>query len=241
MAKYYYKSKSRNYRKITRFFGIPVFIIGMGILIYVFFPLLSWQIYFAPVFASQNFEIPIPKATVASTSTIENLLASATNSLGVDYTNANNWYPTAKAEKNTIIPSYTISIPKIKINGAVVSTADSDLTKHLVQYNVDSIPPLHGNTIIFGHSTLPQLFDENNYKTILANAYELEVGDEIFANIGDIKYKYTIQNISVVEPTDTSVLAQDLRDSYITIITCTPPGTIWKRLIIKAKLNILNG
>lgn len=241
MAKYYHKSKSKNYRKIARFLGIPVFIIGLGILIYVFLPLLSWQIYFAPVFAAQDFEVPIPKATVANTSTIGNLLASATNSLGVDYTNANNWYPTAKAEKSTIIPSYTISIPKIKINSAVVSTADSDLTKHLVQYNADSVPPLHGNTIIFGHSTLPQLFDENNYKTILANAYELQVGDEIFVNIGDIKYKYTIQNISVVEPTDTSVLAQDLRDSYITIITCTPPGTIWKRLIIKAKLNTLNG
>jgi sortase A len=95
--------------------------------------------------------------------------------------------------------------------------------------------------VIFGHSTLPQLFEENNYKTIFANAYQLEVGDEIFVNLDDVHYKYTISDISVVEPTDISVLAQDFSDSYLTLITCTPPGTVWKRLIIKAKLNTLNG
>ena len=32
--------------------------------------------------------------------------------------------------------------------------------------------------------------------------------------------------------------ARDTTDSYLTLVTCTPPGTTWKRLIIKAKLEI---
>jgi membrane associated rhomboid family serine protease len=97
MAKYYYKSKKKNFKKLLRLLGIPIFIIGIGILIYVFFPVFSWQVYFAPVFAAQNFEVPIPKTTVVNGSTISNLLTSATSSIGVDYTNANNWYPTIKS------------------------------------------------------------------------------------------------------------------------------------------------
>lgn len=111
-----------------------------------------------------------------------------------------------------------------------------DLTKHLVQFNSDSIPPNEGNSVIFGHSTLPQLYDPNNYKTIFANAYKLTKGDKIIIETSNIKYNYRIESITVVEPTDTSPLAQNFSDSYITIITCTPPGTIWKRLIIKARL-----
>ena len=30
---------------------------------------------------------------------------------------------------------------------------------------------------------------------------------------------------------------QDFSDTFITVITCTPPGTIWKRLIIKARIH----
>lgn len=241
MAKYYYKGSKRNYKKLLRFLGIPVFIFGIAILFYVFFPLFSWQIYFAPVFASQNFEVPIPKITVVNPGSIGDLFNSATSTIGVDYYNAKNWYPAMKMQTNKIIPSYKISIPKIKIKDAVVSTDDSDLTKHLVQYNKDSVPPLRGNSVIFGHSTLPQLYDSQNYKTIFANAYQLGVGDSILVDIGEVQYKYVIEKISVVEPTDVSVLAQDFSDSYLTLITCTPPGTLWKRLIIKAKLHTLNG
>ena len=90
--------------------------------------------------------------------------------------------------------------------------------------------------MIFGHSTLPQLFNPKNYKTIFANAYLLKENDLIYATVENITYKYRVYNISVVDPKDTSIFTQDLNDSYITLVTCTPPGTIWKRLIIKARL-----
>lgn len=240
MSKYYYKKNSKKRKSIIRLIGALAILTGFGILLYVFFPFLSWQVYFAPVFAQQNVETPIPKTTVVSAQALSDLFTSAANSFGKDFTNANNWYPTNRTGKGFIIPQYFLSIPTIGIKNAIVSTKDSDLTKHLIQYNSDSVPPLFGNTIIFGHSTLPQLYNENDYKTILANAYKLSVGDEILIGIDNVSYRYKVQSITVVEPEDTSVLSQNFSDSFITIITCTPPGTVWKRLIIKAKIENLD-
>lgn len=238
MVKYYKKHKKLNFRKILRILSIVLIGAGLAIFLYTFIPIFSWQIYFAPIFASQNIQTPIPKTTVLDAREITALIAQAKNNITLDYTNAQNWFPNynPRGDKKSLINSYSITIDKLGIKNAVVSTSDYDLSKHLVNYLGTSVPPDTGNAVIFGHSTLPQLFDPNNYKTIFANAYKLQVGDEIFVNIGKVSYKYKIFNIIVIEPEDTSVLAQDYTNSFLTLITCTPPGTVWKRLVIKAKL-----
>jgi sortase A len=216
--------------------SICVIIAGGILFAYTFFPVISWQIYFAPAFASSKIDAPIPNHTVINPSNIGTLIHNATRSISTDYTKAYNWYPETKLGENTNKATYQLSIPKINLTNAEVSNEDQDLLSHMVQFNSDTLPGKDGNSIIFGHSTLPQLFDPNNYKTILANAYKLEVGDEVIVNIKNSTYKYKIESITVVEPEDTSVLAQNFTDSFLTIITCTPPGTIWKRLVIKARL-----
>ena len=240
MAKYYYKKKkSLAKRKILRLISLGIFLTGASIVIYVFFPLLSWQIYFAPIFASQNITAPIPQSTIVSASTICSLIEEASNSLsGIDYTNAQNWFPNFKFEKSGApkFSSYTISIPKLKLNNVVVSTVDNDLSKHLVNYQGTAIPADKGNAVVFGHSTLPQLYDAKSYKTVFTFLYELGPGDEIDANIGNVTYKYRVENMTVVDPNNTSILQQNFDDSYLTLVTCTPPGTIWKRLVVKARI-----
>ena len=109
MRKYYYKKQQKlQKRKILRLISLGIFLTGAAIAMYVFFPLLSWQIYFAPVFASQNITAPIPQNTVVSASTIGSLIEQASNSLaGVDYSNAQNWFPNLKfkyAETPKIYP-----------------------------------------------------------------------------------------------------------------------------------------
>jgi len=233
MAKYLYK-KRRNKKLFVRLFSVALVIIGGGIFIYTFFPLLSWQIYFAPAFANSSIDSPIPSYSM-NPNNLTSLMGNAAGNLNTDYTNAYNWYPGYEADNKNVI-NYTISIPKIKIENAVVNNRDTDLSKHLVQYNSDTLPPKQGNSIIFGHSTLPQLYNPKDYKTIFANAYKLKAGDEIIVNTGNISYTYKIESTTVVEADDTSVLAQNFSDSFITLITCTPPGTLWKRLIIKGRI-----
>lgn len=242
MNSYFYKKSTRiNIKLLLRI--ISIFIIACGIImfLYVFSPLLLWQVYFAPAFATQNIALPIPKNTVVSKGSLQSLFAETKNHLqGVNYTNAENWFPGYKgSQKKSSLDFYTLSIPKLSIQNAVVSTVDYDLSQHLVQYAGTSVPGEKGTSVIFGHSTLPQLFNPNDYKTIFANLYTLTLGDRIVIQRNTISYTYSISSIIVVDPTDTAVFSQDFDDSYITLVTCTPPGTTWKRLIIRASLQKL--
>lgn len=239
MNKYYYhKGEKGSKKKITRIAGIGILLTGLMITTYIFFPFISWQIYFAPAFA-YNLNAPIPRPEVVNPSIVGSIVSQAGSIVsGIDYTNAQNWFPYTPTNNNKPkVSFFTISIPKLKIQNAKVSAIDTDLSNHLVNYPGTAIPADKGSSVIFGHSTLPQLFDPTNYKTIFANAYKLKIDDVIYANVGNVKYEYKIFDISVVEADDTSIFTQDLNDSYITLVTCTPPGTTWKRLIIRAKLN----
>lgn len=236
MASVLIKRNARTYRKFARVFGFCLSFAGFSLLLYFTFPLLSWKIFNEPAFANQDMEAPIPKVTVLSS--IKGLLAATTDSLsGVDYTDAANWYPSlTESSGESRTPSYTLSIKKLGIDSANVSTVDTNLKEHLVNFSGTAVPPEKGTAVIFGHSTLPQLFNPKDYKTIFATAHTLKVNDEVSVNVEGVSYRYRIYNIFITTPDDMSALSQKYDDSYLTIITCTPPGTIWKRLIIQARL-----
>jgi sortase A len=235
MKQRYYKKPTKAFKKIAKVLSVVVLFFGLGIISYVFFPLISWQVYFVPVFANQNLNTPIPKTTVLTGSNISSLL-DLSQTINVDYTNAQNWFPRYRFEKGAKNQTYSLSIPKLKINKAIVSTNDNNLTEHLVHYGGTAVPPTKGTAVIFGHSTLPQLFNQKDYKTIFATLYELQSGDEIIINVDGTDYHYNIYEINVVDATDISVFDQNYNDSFLTLVTCTPPGTVWKRLLIRAKV-----
>lgn len=238
---YIKKIKRKDNKKLLRFLSIGVIFFGLLIFGYVAFPFISWQIYFAPAFASADITTPVPKSQVINSFTLGSLLAEAKNTLaGVDYGNARNWFPDFKGHTQTdSVPFYFLSISKLGIENAIVSTRSYDLSTHLVHYGGTAIPPDRGNAVIFGHSNLPQLFDAKNYKTIFANLYTLKMDDEIRAEVSGVGYLFKIYSITVVDATDTSIFAQEYDSANITLVTCTPPGTTWKRLIIKARLQKL--
>ncbi|OGH24084.1 MAG: hypothetical protein A3B47_04415 [Candidatus Levybacteria bacterium RIFCSPLOWO2_01_FULL_39_24] len=233
MGKYYYKKNAQdNFKKYLRLTSGLLLLIGISIILYILFPIISWRIYFSPAFTSQDFTLSIPRANIVDLA--RNLIDPT------DYTRAENWFKNFKPasnQKNQVdASSYTISIPTIKITEAVVSTIDNDLAKHLVNYQGTGIPGRNGNAVIFGHSTLPQLFNPKDYKTIFANVYKLKNGDMIYATVTGVTYSYKIFKTIVVDPENSSALVQDYDNSYLTLVTCTPPGTTWKRLIVKAVL-----
>ncbi|HZJ18210.1 MAG TPA: sortase [Patescibacteria group bacterium] len=238
MAKYYKKS-SLNFKKTSRLISFLMITVGGFIVIYIFFPLISWQVYFANAFTSQELATPIPKTTVLNSSLITSFISQASNVFSqTDYTNAENWFPNIKFQKqHQDIQAYALNIQKLEIKDAVVSTIDTNLSAHLVNYGGTAIPPQKGTAVIFGHSTLPQWFNPKDYKTIFATLHELRVGDEIQVEVSKLTFIYKIYNISVVDTSDISMFEQRFDDSYLTLVTCTPPGTTWKRLVIKAKLD----
>lgn len=234
----YKKGNSQLLRKRIRFLGLGICLFGFLMVLYFSFPLISFQMYLQPVFAEQGLASPIPKTTILTQASIKSLLQSTANQIkGIDYNDARNWFPSIQEEQtNATITHYSLSIPVLKITDAYVSTVDNDLDHHLIQYGGTAIPPNKGTAVVFGHSTLPQLYKAGNYKTIFAYAHTLKVGDEIILTVAGVTYTYRIFNITIVNPDDTSAFVQNYDDNYLTLVTCTPPGTTWKRLLIKSRL-----
>jgi sortase A len=112
----------------------------------------------------------------------------------------------------------------------------SDLNTSLIHYGGTGLPGEYGNSVIFGHSTLPQFFNPKDYKAIFSTLPNINIGDDVIITFDTITYRYSIFDITVTMPNDLSPLEQKYDDSYITIVTCVPPGTYAKRLNVKARL-----
>ena len=117
--------------------------------------------------------------------------------------------------------------------------AKYNLTKSLIHYLPQSLPGEYGNVVIFGHSTLPQLYNVKDYKTIFTYLPSLENGDNIYINMGGVEYQYEVFSLMVVNPDQISILDQNKEASFLTLVTCVPPGTFWQRLVVKAKLKLI--
>jgi len=238
---YYKKGDKPQYKKrFKKIIGVLLLIFGVGVAGYFFFPVLSYQLFLANAYEGGSIESSVPKhLLVKNTGDFGSLISQGINSLTSDFTDARNWYPKLSHEDGKRkVDAYRISIPKLGIENAEVSTRDYNLDKHLVQYFGTAIPGEKGTAVIFGHSTIPAWFDPTNYKKIFATLHTIKVGDEIEAKVGDVTYKYKIFSIIITSPKDTSILTQSYDNSYLTIVTCTPPGTLWKRLIVRAALEV---
>jgi sortase A len=158
-----------------------------------------------------------------------------------DYTKASTWFPSAPNNdkfNETKVSFYTISIPKLKIDKATVAIGGEDLSKSLVQYPGTALPGKNGNAVIFGHSILPIFYNPKNYMAIFSTLPTLKKGDDIFINFDGIEYKFKVEEMVEIYPSDIQILEQNLSDSFITLVTCVPPGDPRnpKRLLVKARV-----
>lgn len=201
---------------------------GVLILLWTLWPILSFSTFTEALTKTVS---PVGANGVFSSRTLTPIAQAA------DIQNPNTWFPTSPQKHITAkVNTYTLSIPKLKIKDALVTISGDDLGVSLVHYGGTPLPGQSGNAVIFGHSTLPQFFNPANYKTIFSFLPTMKIGDEIDVNYDGVKYTYIVYDMVVVEPTDLSPLEQRFDDSYMTIITCVPPGTYWKRLNVKAKI-----
>lgn len=242
MHKYTYgKNNTVFKKKAKKTGGLFLVVFGIGTLLYFFFPLLSFHLYLSSSFAGSNIETPLPKRFVlGGGSTFSGLLSSGIKNVTSNFADARTWFPQTALDKNgnqIKIKEYVLSIPSQGVENAKVSVDDFDLSKHLVQYFTTSTNPIDkGTSVIFGHSTLPQLFDSKNYKTIFARLHTIKNGDEVVVTVNNTNFRYKVFSISITDPTDPNIFSQSFDNSYITLVTCTPPGTIWKRLVVRASL-----
>jgi sortase A len=136
-------------------------------------------------------------------------------------------------------PEPKIIIPKINVEIPVVydqpSVAEKDiqesLEKGVVHYSTTPMPGEIGNAVIFGHSS-NNILNQGKYKFAFVLLRELDEGDTFYLHKDGKRYVYKITNKVVVDPTDVSILYKKTDKSTVTLITCDPPGTSLKRLLV---------
>ena len=230
---YLKKEKISPVQRQKKIFIVFFLVSGVVFFGFAFLPIINFQI----AYSTQLKQIIDPLSSKSS-----NKSGSLLGEVSTDYTQLSNWFVDDKNIPEQLISSsqsiYYISIPKLNIKDAVVTLGSMDLKKSLIQYPQTALPGQLGNTVIFGHSVLPQFFNPKNYLTIFSTLYKLKQGDEIIIQYDRLDYKYVVEEMFEVKPTNLSVLEQRFDDKTLTLITCSPPGTYLRRLIIKAKLAI---
>jgi sortase A len=221
-------------KTVLRIAAIISGISGIVILTGVVYPILSYDSTY-----SKNYTKLISPVTDAAEQ-VQGVVTTTTNG-GTDYSKASTWFPGGATEADftsSKIDYYTISVPKLKIDSASVAIGGNDLDKSLVQYPGTALPGRHGNAVVFGHSILPIFYNPKNYISIFSLLPTLQIGDEIFVNYDGVSYTYKVENMFEVLPTDIQILDQDSSDSFLTLVTCVPPGDPAnpKRLIVKARV-----
>lgn len=158
-----------------------------------------------------------------------------------DSTKASNWFvggEESSAFSQSKVSYYNLSISKLKIKDAVVAIGGEDLSKSLIQYPGTALPGKKGNSVIFGHSVLPIFYNPKDYISIFSTLPTLKIGDDILVNYDNVSFTYRVESVFEVYPTDIQVLQQDNSDSFLTLVTCVPPGDprMAKRLIVRARV-----
>ncbi len=136
-------------------------------------------------------------------------------------------------ESLIIIPKINVSAPIVYADSVDEAAVLKDLESGVVHYANTAKPGENGNAVIFGHSS-NDWWESGNYKFVFALLNKLEPGDQVQINYSSRKYVYEVTEKKVVAPTEVSVLNQT-PTPILTLITCTPPGTAWQRLIVTAK------
>ncbi len=208
-------------KRFSKVIGFTSAILGLVVLGYVVLPISTYSLDNGTQF--REYLSPVPEDEVE-----------------IDYTKASQWFPTNSEDFDiSKIRYYNLTIPKLGIKDATVAIGGEDLSESLIQYPGTALPGKRGNAVIFGHSILPQFFNPKDYMSIFSTLPTIKESDQLEIRYDGISYVFVVEDVFEVKPTDLEILAQNLDDSYVTLITCTPPGHPLrpKRLIVRARLD----
>ena len=136
---------------------------------------------------------------------------------------------------------FGIIIPKIGANAPIAPNIDAgkpdiylDALKKGVAHAAGTVfPGVTGNIFLFAHST-DNFWNVGRYNAIFYLLKELEKGDEVDLFLNGKRHIYRVTNKLIVDPTEIEYLTRQTNYEQLTLQTCWPPGTTFKRLIVLA-------
>jgi sortase A len=145
--------------------------------------------------------------------------------------NNNGVAPTSTPE--VIIPKINVEIPvDYSQTTTDEATIENALESGIVHYPTTSKPGENGNAAFFGHSS-NNIFNNGKYKFAFVLLHTLVPGDTFYLTYNGKVYVYKVISKTVVEPTQVEVLNPvEGQTATATLITCDPPGTSLRRLVV---------
>lgn len=219
-----------------RFFGYFVFSIGLLSFLAVFGPLVKAEFgYRWDNIRGIKRSVPL---VITSSGSEASLSASSVPAAG---------FGQIKTSAEVITPLSTdfgIVIEKINANAKIIANVNpanereyvSALTKGVAHAAGTKFPGEKGNIYLFSHST-DAPWNVIRYNAVFYLLRELEVGDRVILFYNYRRFDYFVYDKTIVNPTDVSFLTNQYDESILTLQTCDPPGTLLKRLVIRAKLS----
>lgn len=124
-----------------------------------------------------------------------------------------------------------IEIPSINCTLPIYHGTDEAVLQVAIGHLEWTSLPVGGkstHSVISGHRGLPSA-------ELLTHIDKLDVGDKFYIHVLDKVLEYRVDNIAVVEPDDTSLLAITEGKDYMTLVTCTPYGINSHRLLVRGE------
>jgi LPXTG-site transpeptidase (sortase) family protein len=152
--------------------------------------------------------------------------------------------PVAKAtEMPPIDRQFGIVIPKIAANSRVIDEVDAFDPEKYQEALVDGVahakgsalPGQPGNVFLFAHSSV-NFFEAAKYNSVFYLLHWLKPGDEIMLYYQDKPYVYRVEKVEQIGAQELEYIFGYQPESKLVLMTCWPPGTDWKRLVVTAGL-----
>lgn len=148
----------------------------------------------------------------------------------------------SEQEIQPVDSEFGIVIPKIEANAPIVAGVDPydaniyqrELTKGVAQAKGTGFPGQNKTMFLFAHAS-GDITMARRYNSIFYLLNKMEVGDEIKIYYQGAPYTYQVNQTKEVTPEAVSFLKNDPSADLI-LMTCTPPGTTWRRLLVLASL-----
>ena len=138
-------------------------------------------------------------------------------------------------------PNFSVVIPKIGANARIIPGVDTAneaaysaaLKKGVAQALGTAFPGEGGHIFLFAHST-DYWWNVSTYNAIFYLLGKLTKGDDIDIYYKGQRYVYRMIDSKIVDPSEVEYITRKTNSEFLTLQTCWPLGTTFKRLLVFA-------
>lgn len=138
-------------------------------------------------------------------------------------------------------PNFSVVIPKIGANARIISNVNTAnereyseaLKKGVAQAQGTAYPGEGGHIFLFAHST-DYWWNVSSYNAVFYLLGKLIKGDDINIFYKGERFVYRVVDSKIVDPSEVEYITRKTNKEFLTLQTCWPLGTTFKRLLVFA-------